>query len=266
MIDRFGRTINYLRVSVTDRCNLRCRYCMPPEGVPPLRHRDILSFEEIRDVVATAASMGVSKVRLTGGEPLVRRGVVDLVGMLAAVAGIDDLAMSTNGTLLAGHAAALKAAGLMRVNVSLDCVEPRRYARITRGGRAADAIAGIDAAAAAGLTPVKLNCVVAESSDEPDARDVAAFAAARGLEVRFIHRMDLPAGRFTTVEGGTGGDCASCNRLRLTSDARIRPCLFSDLSFSVRELGVREALETSLAEKPAAGTRCTGAAMPRIGG
>ncbi len=266
MIDRFGRRIDYLRVSVTDRCNLRCRYCMGPEGVEPLRHEDILSFEEIRDVVTEAAGMGVRKVRLTGGEPLVRRGVVELVGMLAAVEGVADLAMSTNGTLLAPLAGELKAAGLMRVNVSLDATDPARYAEITRGGRVADALAGIDAALAAGLTPVKLNCVVAESSGEPDARDVAALAAGRGLAVRFIHRMDLPSGRFTVVEGGRGGDCPSCNRLRLTSDGHVRPCLFADLSFSVRELGAAEALRRALDEKPAAGLRCTSTPMPRIGG
>jgi len=134
MIDRFGRAITYLRVSVTDRCNLRCTYCMPPEGVRLLPHDRILSFEEITDVVATAAEMGVSKVRLTGGEPLVRRGIVDLVRMVARIDGISDLAMTTNGLLLGPMAADLRAAGLMRVNVSLDAIDPVRYAAITRGG------------------------------------------------------------------------------------------------------------------------------------
>ena len=266
MIDRFGRRIDYLRMSVTDRCNLRCRYCMPPEGVRPLRHEDVLSFEEIADVVRTAVGMGVTKVRLTGGEPLVRRGVVDLVAMLAAVDGIADLAMTTNATLLARFAAALKAAGLMRVNVSLDAVDPARYAEITRGGSVADVLAGIDAARAAGLTPVKLNCVVGESSDEPDARDVATLGARLGLEVRFIHTMDLAAGSFSVVEGGSGGDCPRCNRLRLTSDGYVRPCLLADLQFSVRRLGAREAIERAVAAKPAAGTQCTGALMHGIGG
>jgi cyclic pyranopterin phosphate synthase len=266
MIDRFGRTIDYLRVSVTDRCNLRCRYCMPAEDLPPLRHEDVLSFEEIRDVVAAAVAMGVSKVRLTGGEPLARRGVVELVRLLAAIDGIDDLAMTTNGALLAPLAAELKAAGLMRVNVSLDCIHAARYAAVTLGGHVGEVLAGIDAAVAAGLTPVKLNCVVAVSADEPDARDVAAYAAARGLAVRFIPRMDLPNGRFATVQGGTGGHCPQCNRLRLTSDGHIRPCLFSDLRFSVRKLGAREAMVRAVARKPAAGTACTDTPMRRIGG
>jgi cyclic pyranopterin phosphate synthase len=267
MVDRFGRTIDYLRVSVTDRCNLRCRYCMPEEGIPPLRREDILSFEEIAEVVRQAAGLGVRKVRLTGGEPLARKGLAELVAMLAGIAGVADLAMTTNGTLLAAHAAALKAAGLMRVNVSLDAVDAAEYARITRGGNVADVLGGIAAAQAAGLTPVKLNCVVAASADEPAARGVAAFAAAAGLAVRFIRRMDLAGGHFAAIAGdGSGGHCRSCNRLRLTSDGHVRPCLMSDLSFPVRELGAREALLRALAAKPAAGTRCGGVPMPRIGG
>ena len=268
MIDRFGRTIDYLRVSVTDRCNLRCRYCMPAEGIAPLRRQDILSFKEIAEVVAQAAALGVRKVRLTGGEPLARRGLAKLVAMLAAIPGVEDLAMTTNGTLLTGQAAvALKAAGLMRVNVSLDSMDAAEYARITRGGDVTDVLAGIASARMVGLTPVKLNCVVRVSADEPGARGVAAFAAAAGLPVRFIRRIDLAGGRFAPVAGaGSGGDCGSCNRLRLTSDGHIRPCLLADLSFPVRELGPREALLQALAAKPAAGTRCSDAPMPRIGG
>ena len=266
MIDRFGRPITYLRVSVTDRCNLRCTYCMPPEGVPLLAHEDILSFEEIAAVVREAAGLGIWKVRLTGGEPLVRRGIVELVRMLAGVPGIRELAMTTNGTLLGRFAADLKAAGLMRVNVSLDAIDPEAYARITRGGDVGAVLAGIDAAVAAGLLPVKLNCVVSKSSAEADARDVARYGEARGLEVRFIHRMDLQSGAFSVVEGGTGGDCRLCNRLRLTSDGHVRPCLFSDLRFSVRELGPRRALLDAVAAKPPVGTTCNGDFMKRIGG
>jgi cyclic pyranopterin phosphate synthase len=268
MIDRFGRTIDYLRVSVTDRCNLRCLYCMPAEGIAPLRREDILSFEEIVEVVRQAALLGVRKVRLTGGEPLLRRSLPKLVAILARIPGVADLAMTTNGTLLTAQAAvALKAAGLMRVNVSLDAVDPAEYARITRGGDVSAVLAGIASARMAGLTPVKLNCVVQSSADEPAARGVAAFAAAAGLEVRFIRQIDLAGGQFAPVAGdGSGGHCRSCNRLRLTSDGHVRPCLLSDLSFPVRELGAREALLAALAAKPPAGTRCGGVPMPRIGG
>jgi len=266
IIDSFGRTIDYLRISVTDRCNLRCQYCMPNGLARLLRHEDILSFEEIVEVARTAVGMGFIKVRLTGGEPLVRRNIEQLVAMLAKIEGIEDLAMSTNGILLADYAEALAAAGLHRVNVSLDSTDPQRYAEITGGGDVQRVFAGIEAARSAGLVPIKLNCVVAESSAEPDALAVAQFARENGLEARFIHQMDFTAGKFSVVEGGRGGDCPRCNRVRLSSDGMIRPCLFSDLAFSVRELGAREALEQAIREKPAAGGLCTHNWMHGIGG
>jgi len=266
MIDRFGRSIDYLRISVTDRCNLRCCYCMPPEGVTLVRHEDILRFEEIAEVVRVAAGMGVTKVRITGGEPLVRRHVETLVHMLAEIPGIRDLSMTTNGTLLDEHADALAAAGLGRVNVSLDVIDPERYAAITRGGDVRRVLAGIEAARRAGLNPVKLNCVVGGTSDPRDADDVARFARGQGLEVRFIPQMDLAAGRFGIVQGGSGGDCPRCNRLRLSSDGQVRPCLFSDLGFSVRELGAAEALRRALEQKPQSGSACTNHRIHAIGG
>ncbi len=266
MLDPFGRTIDYLRVSVTDRCNLRCTYCMPAEGVPLLRHEDILTFEEITEVVRTAAAMGIGKIRLTGGEPLVRRGIVDLVRMLAAIPAIRDLSMTTNGTLLAGYAKRLAEAGLQRVNVSLDAVGAARYAAITRGGDVRQVLAGIAAARRAGLTPIRLNCVVEDSPSEADAQDVARFAADSDLEVRFIRRIALLEGRFAAVSGGLGGDCPRCNRLRLASDGSIRPCLLSDLSFRVRTLGAAEALTRAIRAKPQSGSACTDRAMNLIGG
>lgn len=266
MRDSFDREITYLRVSVTDRCNLRCRYCMPAEGLKMLRHEDILSYEEIADTVCEAVAMGLRKFRLTGGEPLVRRDLADLVAMLSRIDGVEDLAMTTNGTLLADHAAALKGAGLGRVNVSLDATDPISYKTITRRGDVADAVAGIDAAIAAGLTPVKINCVIAESPDEPDARAVAAFGAERGCRVRFIREMDLPTGKFSIVQGGNGGNCPACDRLRLTSDGFIRPCLFSNLKYGVRELGPRQAIRLAIAAKPEAGRACDDRTMNGIGG
>jgi len=189
-----------------------------------------------------------------------------LVAMLAKVEGIEDLAMSTNGILLGDYADALAAAGLHRVNVSLDSMEPQRYAEITGGGDLQRVLAGINAARQAGLVPIKLNCVVTESSAEPDALAVARFARENGLEARFIHMMDLATGRFSVVEGGAGGDCPRCNRVRLSSDGMVRPCLFSDLTFSVRELGAAGALEQAILEKPAAGKPCTHNWMHGIGG
>jgi len=258
VLDQFGRKIDYLRISVTDRCNLRCVYCMPEAGVPLIRHEDVLSFEEVVEVATVATEMGVTKIRVTGGEPLVRRGVLALVAMLADVPGIHDYAMTTNGILLAEYATALAEAGLHRVNVSLDALDPQRYAAITRGGDVQSVIAGIEAARDAGLDPVKINCVVRESTEEPDARAVAAFGRAHGCEVRFIRRMTLASGDFSTVIGGTGGDCARCNRLRLSSDGMVRPCLFNNLAFSVRELGVREALGRAVENKPESGQTSRG--------
>ena len=267
MIDSYERTIRYLRVSVTDRCNLRCRYCMPSDGFKMLRHEDILSFEEMAEVVRTAVELGIVKVRVTGGEPLVRRNVVGFVAMLSAIDGIEDLAMSTNGTLLAEHAQALAEAGLQRVNISLDTMDPDRFRELTGGKGELDAVlAGIEAARRAGLTPIKLNCVVTQSSSEPDARAVARFATENGLEARFIRRMNLAAGSFSIVEGGNGGDCPQCDRLRLSADGRIRPCLFSDLAYSVRELGVREAILQAVRNKPATGLKSKQEGIYAIGG
>jgi GTP 3',8-cyclase len=266
MIDSYGRTIDYLRISVTDRCNLRCTYCMPPEGVRLFRHEDILTFEEIVEVARAAAALGITKIRLTGGEPLVRRDIARLVGMLAEIEGISDLAMTTNAALLAAHAQSLAAAGLKRVNISLDAIDAARYAAITRGGDVRQVLAGIEAARRAGLAPIRLNCVVEADSAEADAQDVAHFAAVSGLEVRFIRRMNLAEGTFAVVEHGIGGDCPRCNRLRLSSDGKIRPCLLSNLCFGVRELGAAEALARAVRCKPRAGSACTDLSMHSIGG
>lgn len=266
MQDRFGRLIDYLRISVTDRCNLRCVYCMPPGGIRLLPEEEILSFEEIAGVARTAVRLGARKIRLTGGEPLARLGIEELVRMLSGIAGVEDLAMTTNGTMLAEAAGRLAAAGLKRVNIGLNALDPERYRRLTRGGDVRSALSGIQAARRAGLEPIKINCVVEASSSEPDAGAVAAWAAAEGLEVRFIRRMNLATGEYWPVEGGTGGDCRLCNRLRLTSNGLIRPCLFSDLAFSVRELGPEEAILQAVSEKPQQGSRCTTNCMQAIGG
>jgi len=254
MLDCFNREINYLRVSVTDRCNLRCTYCMPADGVPMLSHTDILSFDEIVDVVRYGAEHGIKKVRITGGEPLVRKGVVQLVSLLSQIKGIDELTMTSNGILLPIFAKELKAAGLKRINISLDTLDPVRFSELSRGGNLQDVIAGIDAAVEAGLTPVKLNCVIRNSPSEPDAQMVKQFADTRGLEVRYIHLMNLNTGEFSKVIGGDGGNCASCNRLRLTANGNLIPCLFSNEEFNIRKLGIAKAYEMALGNKPKSGT------------
>ncbi len=189
--DRYSRVIDYLRVSVTDRCNLRCTYCMPPEGVTLLDHEDILSFEEIVAVVTAGAELGISKVRITGGEPLVRPGLCDLVRALSHVDGLDDLSLTTNGTLLKYYAAELKAAGLKRVNISLDSLRPDRFLSITRQGHLEDTLSGIEAAQVAGLMPIKINTVVMRGINDDEVKDIAVLARMRGWSIRFVERMPL---------------------------------------------------------------------------
>lgn len=191
--DAFDRPIDYLRISVTDRCNLRCVYCLPEEGIDQVPHQDILTYEEMARLARVAAGLGVSKIRITGGEPLARKGVEQLVHQLAAIPQVDDLAMTTNGTLLAGAAEGLARAGLRRVNISLDTLRPERYAAITRRGRLEDVQAGIAAAAAAGLTPIKINVVVIRGLNDDEVVDFARQALEPGWNVRFIEVMPLGA-------------------------------------------------------------------------
>lgn len=253
MTDNKGRTINYLRISVTDRCNLRCTYCMPEEGIRLLDHSQILSFSEIVGFTRVAVSMGVDKIRVTGGEPLVRNGITGLVKEIASIEGVKDLSMTTNGVLLTRFAEDLKKAGLMRVNISLDTTDPERYKTLTRGGDISQVINGIKAAKEAGLLPVKINCVVEKESNEPDALMVKEFASRNDLEVRFIHKMDLKRGEFGIVEGGDGGNCGICNRLRLTPTGMLKPCLFSDIEIDIRKYGAKEAIQHALNIKPVKG-------------
>lgn len=266
MYDSYNRRINYLRVSVTDRCNLRCTYCMPEEGISLMSHSEILPYEEMASVIREAVTLGITKVRITGGEPLVRRGILDFVAMVATIPGITDLGLTTNGILLEEFAAGLAQSGLHRINVSLDTTDPAKFNLITRGGDISRVFRGIEAAKAAGLNPVKINCVVKNSSGEPDALAVKEYCRIHDLEVRFIHEMDLESGCFTVVEGGKGGDCLQCNRLRLTADGYIRPCLFSDLKFSTRQLGIRQALEQAIGLKPEKGSTNAVNKFHNIGG
>lgn len=191
MLDGEGRLIEYLRLSVTDRCNCRCTYCMPAGGVPMLGHKDILSFEELTEVVAACAQLGVRKVRLTGGEPLVRRGLPELVRMIRAVPGVEELAMTTNATLLAPVAAELHHAGLDRLNVSLDTLDAARYAELTRGGSLEDALAGLAAARDAGFSHTKVNCVLMGGVNDADVPRLAELARTEPIDVRFIELMPM---------------------------------------------------------------------------
>jgi cyclic pyranopterin phosphate synthase len=239
---------------------------MPPEGIRLIPHSDILRYDEILEVVKVAVTFGIDKIRITGGEPLVRLGAASLIRMIAGVKEIRDLSLTTNGTLLEKHARDLKEAGLHRVNVSLDSMDPISFKEKTRGGDVYEVLKGIDAALAAGLKPVKLNCVIRHSTDEPDAVSVGEYAASKGLEVRYIHEMDLEKGYFRPVIGGDGGNCASCNRLRLTSNGLIKPCLFSNSGYSVRDLGPSEAIRQAITNKPECGGVNTTGEFYNLGG
>ncbi len=271
--DNFSRVIDYLRLSVTDRCNLRCIYCMPPEGVPVMAHRDILSYEEIVRIVTVAAGLGVRKVRLTGGEPLCRKDLSFLVSSIRKIGGIEDISVTTNGTLLERHARELADAGLDRVNISIDSMQAERYGKITRGGSLEAALRGLAAADRAGLRPVKINMVPMRGINEDEIVEFAKIATESDYHVRFIEFMPSadvdfwsPERYITTDEikkiietisplepvrirkngpskyfrlrGAKGvvgfisalthHFCVDCNRLRLTSDGKLRPCLFSE--------------------------------------
>lgn len=266
MKDKFGRNITYLRISVTDRCNLRCTYCMPEEGVECLEHSDLLTFEEITDFVKCAVSMGINKVRLTGGEPLVRKGIVSLVKMISEVEGIEDLSMTTNAVLLKQFARPLKEAGLQRLNISLDSVNRESFARITKRDCLPEVLEGIDEALACGFDRIKLNCVVERDRNETNARGVAEYAKDKGLEVRFIRTMNLDSGEFWVVDGGIGGDCSKCNRIRLSAKGDVLPCLFSDIGFSVKEYGACEAVRMAVGSKPEKGTLSRSHEFYNVGG
>src|SRR5262245_28617366 len=199
-LDRFGRPLRNLRLSVTDRCNLRCAYCMPEEEYVWLPRADILSFEELGRLADVFLALGVEKIRLTGGEPLLRRDLAVLVGILAGKRGLADLALTTNGILLAEQAEGLKRAGLARLTVSLDTLRPERFQALTRRDELARVLAGIEGARAAGFTGTKLNSVVLRGVNDDELVELLAFARERALEVRFIEYMD--------VGGATGWSAA----------------------------------------------------------
>jgi cyclic pyranopterin phosphate synthase len=288
LYDSWQRQINYLRISVTDFCNLNCIYCARM-SVPHLPMAEILTYEEIARLVRVAASIGINKVRLTGGEPLLRPQVARLVGMISETPGIDDIALTTNGILLNKYAFELKQAGLTRVNISLDTLKADRFIAITGSDKFLDVIAGIDAANRAGLTPVKINMVVMQGQNDDEVVDFAHKTITDGWNVRYIECMPFSASeasvnglvpsreikkrldvlghmercgttkgngparyfRFPGAEGTIGfispmteHFCSSCNRLRLTADGHLRPCLLDD-----DEMNVKETLRSSASDE-----------------
>ena len=191
MIDCYNRDINYLRISVTDRCNLRCMYCMPKEGVSVVGHEDILRYEEIMRIVRVAVTMGISKVRITGGEPLVRRGIVDFISRLSSISGLFDISLTTNGMLLELFAAPLFQAGIKRINVSLDSLNAAKYAEITRGGDLVTVLRGIEAVYKEGFSPIKINVVVIKDVNDDEILDFARLSINKPYQIRFIELMPM---------------------------------------------------------------------------
>ena len=312
MRDSHGRTISYLRLSVTDRCSLRCRYCMPPEGVP-LRDREALcSVEELVEIAEAAAACGVRKVRLTGGEPLVRRGILDICRGVSAIPGVEEVCLTTNGLALSRLAGPLREAGVNRLNVSLDTLRPERYAYMTRGGCLEEVFQGLRAAAAAGFTGMKLNVVLMKDFNDDEIPDFADLACRYPIEVRFIELMPIGEGkhaRFLPAEavldrypglrplegsgvarryrppGGRGTVgliepmshrfCGDCDRIRVTSDGKLKPCLHSNQEIPLRGLhgeDLRRTIREGISAKPErhhmneTGRSEAGRSMHQIGG
>ena len=294
MKDQFGREINYLRLSVTDRCNLRCRYCMPEDGVCKKLHDDMLTEDEMIAAVEAAASLGITKLRITGGEPLVKRNIVTLCARAAKVEGIQEVCITTNGVLLPKLVKGLRAAGVSRVNLSLDTLNPDKYAHITRIGTLDRALDGLHAALDAGFEKVKINAVLIGGFNDDEIEDLAALTKAYPVDVRFIELMpmldhpefgesafipytqvldklpevqpvyhDGGVARLYRLPGAKGNIglispvsahfCAACNRIRLTADGKLKPCLHSADEISLKGLSPEEmkaTMQRVIFEKP----------------
>jgi cyclic pyranopterin phosphate synthase len=280
LIDRFNRKINYLRISLTDRCNLRCIYCMPPEGERKLRHKDILRYEELLRIARIAIKLGINKIRLTGGEPLIRKGIQEFIPMLTALSGLDDVSLTTNGVCLRNNLETLKAAGIKRINVSLDSLKRLNFKLITRFDYFNEVWEGIEKARDMGFYPIKINIVIMKGINDNEVLDFARLAIEQPYRVRFIECMpiglqtnniafvsnseiektivnrfgplipishghnDGPATR-SQFDGGKGeigfisaiSDpfCKDCNRLRLTANGAILPCLLSNTEVDIKD-------------------------------
>jgi len=295
MLDEYGRKIDYLRISVTDLCNLRCRYCMPGSGVEKKAHTEILRLEEIEQVVRAAAELGFKKIRFTGGEPLVRRGLTELISRISCIPGIEDIGLTTNGVLLKEYALPLWQAGLRRVNISIDSLQDAKYRWITRVGELSGVMEGIEMAMAAGFSPIKLNVVLVGGFNDDEIKDFVALTRERQIEVRFIELMpvgeaaDWDAAHFLPgsevlervpeltplpFKGrggiaryyklpGSRGDvglisplsdcfCAGCNRIRLTADGKLKPCLLSNFELDIKayETDMHRFLTDAIRAKP----------------
>ncbi|MBN2344763.1 MAG: radical SAM protein [Candidatus Aminicenantes bacterium] len=268
MFDSFDRRIDYLRVSVTDRCNLRCIYCMPGEGIRLKSHSDILSYEQISHIVRAAVPLGIHKIRLTGGEPLVRKNIAVLIRQLKAIPGLSEVAMTTNGSLLEAVAPELKQAGLDRLNISLDTLDAAKYRRLTRGGDIERVFAGIAAASAAGFAATKINMVLIPGGNDDEIEAMKEFCLQRGLRLQRIHHYSLHEGlpSHGALEAERPPPCRACNRLRLTADGKFKPCLFSERELAVDFADIAASIREAVRAKPPRGLACGNRGNWQIGG
>ena len=293
MEDNFGREIYYLRLSVTDLCNLRCIYCMPLDGVDKKKHEDIMSIDEIAEVVRAAALCGITKVRVTGCEPLIRNGIIDICHRISETPGISELCLTTNGILLTEYSEKLKAAGVTRLNISLDSVDPDTYRKITRTGTLERALTGIRAALETGFETIKINAVLIGGVNDGEIRSLLELTRQYKVNVRFIEAMpigecaDWAEGRFISVarilevapelsDVGTDGVakqyrlpgglgtvglispvsshfCPTCNRIRVTADGKLKPCLHSAAEIDLRGLhgkALEDVIRMAISQKP----------------
>ena len=294
MIDHYSRNITYLRLSVTELCNLRCRYCMPEDGICKKKHSEIMTEEEMITAVEAAAALGITKVRITGGEPLVKPNILAICRRTAAVRGIKEVCLTTNGTLLSDLAPPLKEAGVQRINLSLDTLDAEKYAYMTRRGKLSDALQGLEAALSAGFAKVKINTVLMGGFNDDEILSLAALTKEYPVDVRFIELMPmgesddfseasfLPCGavlerfpqaipdlqdngvaktyRLPGAKGSIGlisplSDhfCGRCNRIRLTADGKLKPCLHSAEEYALKGLtiqGMREQFRIAIKAKP----------------
>ncbi len=295
MIDKHGREISYLRISLTELCNFRCRYCMPEEGVEKKCHSEMMTEEELVCLVRAAAALGIKKLRVTGGEPLIKKNIVSICRTLSSIPGIEELCLTTNGTKLPELAKELKAAGVNRLNLSLDTLDAEKYAYITRRGKLTDFMAGLNAALEAGFDKIKINSVLIGGFNDDEIRPLAELTLKYPLDVRFIEMMPMyDSGDFSpqafisytkvleklpeAVEMPPDGSvaklwrlpgamgnvglispvsahfCSECNRIRLTSDGKLKPCLHSGDEYSIKGLdyeGMYKLLKEVIWNKPA---------------
>lgn len=268
MLDRYSRDISYLRISVTDRCNLRCIYCMPSKGVQLKESSKILSYEEIVQVARGAAELGISKLRITGGEPLVRRDICHLVELLKRIPEIKEVSLTTNGVLLDRMAQGLKTAGLDRINVSIDTLDSQKYQEMTRGGDILRVLAGVDAAISTGFKNIKINMVILPRYNLSDIEQMEIYCQEKGLALQRINHYSLENRKSCSqdYQAERPLSCDACNRIRLTADGKFKPCLFSDEEYSVDFNDIPSSLKQAILNKPEHGLSCAVRGNWEIGG